>query len=241
MDFFIDNTGEGKEEQAISDDIRKIIAEYKESIRSAEANKKPKKKSIFETFEEEIGWNEARLKRKRKVNIDDVEPIKQDVEDLLKKSVITNEFESLHSIPQYEVAEKHRRLLRKKEAAKSKGKKWYGLPATEITKEIKQDLQVLRMRSALDPKRFYKKNDLKVLPKYFQIGKVIDSPLDYYNGRLTQKERKKTLVDELLADAEFNTYNKRKYKEIITDKQKTSYKAWKNSKKINKTAKKKNK
>lgn len=57
-----------------------------------------------------------------------------------------------------------------KEREKTKGKKWYGLPATEVTNEIKNDLEVLRMRSALDPKRFYKKNDLKVLPKYFQVS-----------------------------------------------------------------------
>lgn len=59
----------------------------------------------------------------------------------------------------------------------------------------------------------------------------MDSPLDYYNSRLSKKERKRTLVDELLADAEFQKYNKRKYKEIIEEKQKTHYKAWKQAKK----------
>lgn len=39
-----------------------------------------------------------------------------------------------------------------------------------MTEEIKNDLQVLQMRSVLDPKHFYKKNDLKVLPKYFQVS-----------------------------------------------------------------------
>lgn len=43
------------------------------------------------------------------------------------------------------------------------------MPATEITEEVKRDLEVLQMRSVLDPKTFYKKNDLKVLPKYFQV------------------------------------------------------------------------
>lgn len=62
----------------------------------------------------------------------------------------------------------------------------------------------------------------------------MDSPLDYYNNRLTKKQRKNTLVDELLADAEFNKYNKRKYKEIIEEKQKTHYKAWRQAKKLKK-------
>lgn len=60
----------------------------------------------------------------------------------------------------------------------------------------------------------------------------MDAPLDYYNNRLTRKERKRTLVDELLADAEFNRYNKKKYREIITEKQKTHYKAYRQAKKL---------
>lgn len=43
------------------------------------------------------------------------------------------------------------------------------MPATEMTDEIKNDLEVLRMRSVLDPKHFYKKNDMNALPKYFQV------------------------------------------------------------------------
>ena len=35
------------------------------------------------------------------------------------------------------------------------------------------------------------------------------------------QDRKRTLVDELIADAEFRKYNKRKYREIIQDKSKT--------------------
>lgn len=60
----------------------------------------------------------------------------------------------------------------------------------------------------------------------------MDSPLDYYSNRLTRKERKRTLVDELLADAEFNKYNKRKYREILEERQKTHYKAYRQAKKL---------
>lgn len=99
------------------------------------------------------------------------------------------------------------------------------MSAPEMTEEVKRDLEVLQMRSVLDPKHFYKKNDMKELPKYFQIGKVMDSPLDYYNNRMTKKERKRTIVDELMADAEFHRYNKKKYGEIVEEKKKTNYKA----------------
>lgn len=37
----------------------------------------------------------------------------------------------------------------------------------------------------------------------FQIGRVVDAPEDYYSGRLTKKERQKTITDELLNDFEF--------------------------------------
>jgi len=143
----------------------------------------------------------------------------------------------LQSLPE-EFSKRKEKAIRKRERERTKGAKWYGLPATELTDEVKHDLEVLQMRSVLDPKHFYKKNDLKVLPKYFQIGKVMDSPLDYYNNRCTKKERKRTLVDELLADAEFNKYNKRRYKQIIEEKQKTHYKAYKQAKKLKKKNKK---
>ena len=56
------------------------------------------------------------------------------------------------------------------ERQKTKGKGWFGLPATELDDEKKNDLLALQMRRALDPKRFYKNNDLKGLPKYYQVS-----------------------------------------------------------------------
>lgn len=70
----------------------------------------------------------------------------------------------------------------------------------------------------------------------------MDTPLDHVNERLTRKQRKRTMVDELLADADFQKYNKKKYKEIIDDKRKTHYKTFmKDKRQKNKEALKKNK
>jgi len=116
-----------------------------------------------------------------------------------------------------------KKALKKKkelERNKTKGDAWYGMPATEVTEEIKNDLEVLQMRGALDPKRFYKKNANKELPKYFQVGRYVNNPVEFYSDRGTAKNKKKSLVDELMADAEFQRYNKRKYTEIIADKAK---------------------
>ena len=47
------------------------------------------------------------------------------------------------------------------------------MAAPEMTEEKKNDLTILHMRKALDPKRFYKNNDTLSLPKYFQVIVVI--------------------------------------------------------------------
>nr|TKS06548.1 hypothetical protein D5086_0000121860 [Populus alba] len=92
------------------------------------------------------------------------------------------------------------------------GKDWFDMPASTITPELKRDLQLLKLRSAIDPKRHYKRGDSKSkeLPKYFQVGTVVESATDFYSGRLTKKERKVTIADELLYDQTFSAYRKRR-------------------------------
>lgn len=187
----------------------------------------------LEEFERDMGWTNIRGKQpKNATNVEEmikeVDPLKK----ILKKSVIRAGFEKLKKIPKYDVSDKKLKERRKRQREKTKGKQWFNLPATEMTEEVKRDLEVIQMRSALDPKHFYKRNDMQGLPKYFQIGKVMDSPLDYYNNRLTNKERKRTIVDELMADAEFSKYNKRKYKEIIEEKNKRNHKAHRHAKRL---------
>ncbi|XP_018328569.1 deoxynucleotidyltransferase terminal-interacting protein 2 [Agrilus planipennis] len=239
MDFIIDTVGDLKDDTAQNNSVTKqLLEEYKESLKNEKERPNASEKrphgveDEFNLFSKDVKLSKFSSKKEKQTYLR-----KKQLEDVLKKSVITPDFESLHSVPPYEVSKKRLRKLRQKERQKTKGEKWYGLPATEVTEEIKHDLEVLQMRSALDPKHFYKKNDLKVLPKYFQIGKVLDSPLDHYNNRIPKKQRKRTLVDELLADAEFSKYNKRKYKEIIEEKQKTDYKAWRKAKKLKKKGK----
>ena len=72
------------------------------------------------------------------------------------------------------LGKKATKKAKKLEREKTKGQDWYGMPATEVTDEIKRDLEVLKMRDALDPKRFYKKNSSKELPKYFQVKTSVE-------------------------------------------------------------------
>lgn len=107
------------------------------------------------------------------------------------------------------------KLLRK-QVKDTTGNSWFDMPAQVVTPELKQDLQLLKLRGVMDPKRHYKKGDTKSksLPKYFQVGTVVESASDFFSARLTKKERKARIADELLADSSLAQYRKRKVREI---------------------------
>lgn len=90
-------------------------------------------------------------------------------EKLMEKSVIKPGFEKQESIPKFEESVHVAKAIKRKERSKTKGDQWYNLPAPEMTDEKERDLEIIQMRSILNPKQFYKKNDLKTLPKYFQV------------------------------------------------------------------------
>ncbi|XP_044733083.1 deoxynucleotidyltransferase terminal-interacting protein 2 [Chrysoperla carnea] len=244
MSFFIDTGGNDDDIKSVplEKELPKEIADILSSVKNTVTVSKPISKIKSNTLDNFANNLSTILNNKREKTLNRYDSsivlsdTKQDtvVSKVLEKSKVLSDpnFEILKSVPNYDISDKKLKKIKQIERSKTKGQKWFDLPATEVTDEIKRDLEVLQMRSVLDPKHFYKKNDLKVLPKYFQIGKVMDSPLDYYNNRCTKKERKRTLVDELLADAEFNKYNKRKYLEIIEERRKTSYKAHQRAKKL---------
>ncbi|XVF71195.1 hypothetical protein PTKIN_Ptkin12aG0016600 [Pterospermum kingtungense] len=104
----------------------------------------------------------------------------------------------------------------------------FDMPAPTLTPELKKDLQLLKLRGAIDPKRHYKKDSKsKALPKYFQVGTVVESVTDYYSGRMTKKERKPTLADELLSDPTVRQYRKRKVREIEEQNRPAGNEKWK--------------
>ena len=71
------------------------------------------------------------------------------------------------------------------------------------------------MRGVLDPKRFYKKESSKAkAPPFSQVGTVIEGPGEYFSARLPNKERKRTLVEEVLEMESSTKRFKRKYEDI---------------------------
>ncbi|XP_059710250.1 deoxynucleotidyltransferase terminal-interacting protein 2 [Haemorhous mexicanus] len=156
--------------------------------------------------------------KNQKPRLSAIEPQKKKKDQLLQKSVITPDFERKECVPPYRESLNQLKKQRRAEREKTTGDGWFGMKAPEITSELKNDLKVLKMRASLDPKHFYKKNDRDGLPKYFQVGTVVDSPIDFYHSRIPKKQRKRTIVEELLADSEFRRYNKKKYQEIMSEK-----------------------
>lgn len=75
------------------------------------------------------------------------------------------------------------------------------MAAPQLTKDLKRELLLIKMRGAMDPKRFYRSaDDGKALPKYFQMGTIIEGAED---GRVrkTKKERKGSMLQEVMADS----------------------------------------
>ncbi|KAF8729568.1 hypothetical protein HU200_017510 [Digitaria exilis] len=119
--------------------------------------------------------------------------------------------------------------LARKNVKDTAGKGWFDMPAPTITPELKKDLEILQLRHVMDPKRHFKRaGKSKALPKYFQIGTIVESPSEFYSGRLTKKERKTTLADELLSDESLKRYRKRKVREIQESRTPGGNQKWKN-------------
>jgi len=90
---------------------------------------------------------------------------------------------------------------KKKEAPADAGPDWFHMPKTDLTPELRRDLQLLRDRSVLAAgKQFFKKETRKdFVPQYCHVGRLIEGPTEGAGARLTRKERKRTIVEEVLS------------------------------------------
>ncbi|KAI9299215.1 Fcf2-domain-containing protein [Neoconidiobolus thromboides FSU 785] len=113
------------------------------------------------------------------------------------------------ALPEYRLT--HAEAKKEKEA--NAGKKWFNMEAPEMTEELKKDLQVLKLRKVLDRKRFYKKDNKSLQSKYFQVGTIIEDKSEFYSGRLAKKDRKQTILQEVLHDKQAQTYFKDRFQQ----------------------------
>jgi hypothetical protein len=61
--------------------------------------------------------------------------------------------------------------------------------------------------------------DSNKIPKYFQMGEIVEGTGEFYSARLTKKERKTTLTEELLADIKLKEQRKRRFETMQQEKQ----------------------
>lgn len=54
--------------------------------------------------------------------------------------------------------------------------------------------------------------------KVLHVGTVIEGPSEYFSSRLSNKERKRTIVEEILGDKSLKDYSKRKFSEIQVER-----------------------
>lgn len=84
-------------------------------------------------------------------------------------------------------------------------------------KEMRQQLTAIRLRNALDPKRFYRGSggtgSERSVPKYAQLGKVVGGGLEP-TSVLTKTQRANSVVGELMRDSGTVSYSKRKFGEV---------------------------
>ncbi|KAF8208848.1 Fcf2 pre-rRNA processing-domain-containing protein [Mycena galopus ATCC 62051] len=132
-------------------------------------------------------------------------------------------------IPPPELTKSGKPLTKKERKAlknKTAGSDWFDLPAPAEADlpRLYREVEALRLRNQLDPKRFYRKDEgegkgIKGLPKHFAIGTIVASTTPFGTpsaDNLTRSQRKRTLVDELVDDAEAKRYAKRKFEDLQT-------------------------
>ena len=64
-------------------------------------------------------------------------------------------------------------------------------------------------------RRFYRKDSSKAaVPEFSQVGVLVEGPTEWHSARMTKKERKRTLVEEVLATGESDGKFKDRYQKI---------------------------
>ena len=116
----------------------------------------------------------------------------------------------------YTAAYSHFKKGTKKAVDESAGKGWFGMKPSAMTEDLKTDLALIRNRTYLDPKRFYKSTDKH--HSVVQVGTVIEGASEFYSSRLTKKERRTNLTEELMADQATLDYAKNKFLKMGREK-----------------------
>lgn len=120
------------------------------------------------------------------------------VNDALSSSKLVDMTGPLEASPR--LSKRQKKRLRDQERSLTKGSAWFNMAKAEITKEKKDDLNALKLRSAMGGILHYKRNNITHTPKYFQTGTIVETSADFYSSRIPKRQRQKTLAQEFAAD-----------------------------------------
>ncbi|OAF70985.1 hypothetical protein A3Q56_01240 [Intoshia linei] len=136
---------------------------------------------------------------------------KSKIDQLMKKSIFNVTYDGQFLPKDMKKPNKKDKLKNKEE---KEMKDWFSMKTPFLSFEAKNDLKLLHMRNVLDPKINYKADKTSEIPKHFQIGTIVSSNADFYSSRLTNKQRKPTLAEEILCDFDKKKRLKKKSSEI---------------------------
>jgi len=123
--------------------------------------------------------------------------------------------------------EYQKKKQRREENLKTTGQDWFNMQAPEITPELKEDLKALQLKNIIDPSRFYKKSDSKKLPKFFQVGRIVENIMEGKKYRLKKSEVKNRIAEEILEADLAKKYTIRKFEELQGKRRKLGLKKMK--------------
>ncbi|GAA5841052.1 hypothetical protein JCM3766R1_006649 [Sporobolomyces carnicolor] len=96
------------------------------------------------------------------------------------------------------------------------GSKWFDMPATPMTPELKREIDAMRLRNALDPKKFMKGGaKSEKIGEFFQVGHVITPNTRATTSNSLPTASKRSFVEELVEDEQARAYAKKKTKEVM--------------------------
>uniref|UniRef100_A0AC35UCU9 Fcf2 domain-containing protein n=1 Tax=Rhabditophanes sp. KR3021 TaxID=114890 RepID=A0AC35UCU9_9BILA len=122
-----------------------------------------------------------------------------DVAAIMKNAAYKPEMEKIKNVSVKQQTKSIKKRESKLDRESTAGAGWFNMKAPEMTEEVVRDLELIQMRATLDPTVHYRKNDRDVLPKHFQIGRIVGGQADYFSSRQTNRQTKRSIVDEILA------------------------------------------
>ena len=104
-----------------------------------------------------------------------------------------------------------------KEAKLKNLKDWHGFAKKDLTKEDELDLEIIKLRKYLNPKKAYKNADA-TNHSYIQMGTIVGDRLEGNQGFLRKKNKRQRILEQFKDVDKAVGFSKRKYLEIQKEK-----------------------